>query len=327
MTQSIVGIDVSKLTLDIALLHESKVKYLKIKNNSSGFQRLHNWLLKHDCQQTHVCLEATGQYGFAVAGYLYAHGFQVSVVNPARIKAYAASRLKRNKTDKADALLIAEFCQKENPPLWSPPRPAFSALKDLVHQLDDFMACKQQIRNRQEFQSDVSLVNTNLQELIDFLDLKIEELKAAIHDLIQQDAQLNHQQALLVSIPGIGDLTAAKLLAEVRDFLDFDNSRQLTAYAGLNPRQYQSGSSVHRKSRLSKTGNASLRRSLYMPAIVAMRHNPVIQEFAQRLLDNRKPKMAVVGACMRKLLVLAYGVIKSDTPFDPHFAQESAVCP
>jgi transposase len=86
MTQSIVGIDVSILTLDIALLHESKAKYLKIKNNSSRFQRLHNWLLKHDCQQTHVCLEATGQYGFAVAGYLYAHEFQVSVVNPTGLR-------------------------------------------------------------------------------------------------------------------------------------------------------------------------------------------------------------------------------------------------
>ena len=327
MTQSIVGIDVSKLTLDIALLHESKAKHLKIINNSSGFQRLHNWLLKHDCQQTHVCLEATGQYGFAVAGYLYAHGVQVSVINPARIKAYAASRLKRNKTDKADALLIAEFCQKENPPLWSPPRPAFSALKDLVHQLDDFMACKQQIRNRQEFRSDIPLANTNLQELIDFLDLKIKELKAAIYDLIQQDAQLRHNHTLLVSIPGIADLSAARLLSEVRDFLDFENPRQLTAYAGLNPRQYQSGSSVHRKSMLSKTGSATLRCSLYMPAIVAMSHNPIIREFSQRLLDNDKPKMSVVGACTRKLLVLAYGVIMSDTPFDPLFTQKHAVCP
>ena len=327
MTQSIIGIDVSKQTLDIALLHDQQTKYLKISNNPSGFQKLHHWLAKHDCLQSHTCMESTGQYGYAAADYLYSHGFQVSMINPVRIKAYATSRLKRSKTDKTDALLIAEFCQKENPPLWCPPSPVFSALKDLMHQLNALMACKQQQRNRLEFESSAPLVNAILHEHIAFLDEKIQELKKAIHDLIQQDDQLKHQHARLVSIPGIGDLTAAKLLAEIRDFHNFENARQLTAYAGLNPRQYQSGSSVHRKSRLSKTGSSSLRCTLYMPAIVAMRHNPIIHEFSQRLLDDGKPKMSVVGACMRKLLVLAYGVIKSDTPFDPLFAQEFAVSP
>jgi len=322
MTQTIMGLDVSKHTLDASLLHDGKTYYQVVQNDLSGFQQLSAWLKAKKCQQVHICLEATGQYGFAVAEYLYYCKYEVSVVNPARIKAYAASRLKRHKTDKADAFLIAEFCQKEKPALWCPPSPVFSALKALVHCLDDFMAMQQQERNRTEFSSNNPLVESFVIEHIAYMDAKIKMLHSAIHEQIQQDPQLKHCCELLESIPGIGELTAARLLAEIRNFHDFRNARQLTAYAGLNPRQYQSGSSVRRKSRLSKTGNASLRRALFMPAIVAKNHNPVIHDFCQRLADRGLSKMAVVGAAMRKLLVLSFGVIKTELPFDPNFAQE-----
>lgn len=325
MTQSIVGIDVSKLTLDIALLQVEQVKYLKVKNDLNGFKVLDQWLKKYGCQEVHACMEATGQYGFAAADYLYMSGYQVSVVNPARIKAYGVSRLKRNKTDKADAFLIAEFCQREKPGLWSPPRPAFKALKALVHQMDALKAIKQQERNRQEFGRDEPLVDAVLHEHLEFLEGKTQLLCQAIRELISQDAQLKHHYDLLVSIPGIGETSAVRLLAEIRDFREFSNARQLTAYAGLNPRQFQSGISVHRKSRLSKTGNATLRKALYMPAIVAKGCNPVIRDFCQRLSDRGLCKMAIVGAAMRKLLVLAYGVIKTDMSFDPHYVQNIAV--
>ncbi len=122
-----------------------------------------------------------------------------------------------------------------------------------------------------------------------------------------------------MSIPGVGELTAARMLAEIGDFRAFETSRQLTAYAGLNPRQYQSGSTIHRKSRISKTGNTNLRYALYMPALVAYRYNPLIKSFCKRLLENDKSKMVVICAAMRKLLVLAYGVIKSNKPFDPNY--------
>ncbi len=314
------GIDVSKLTLDVALLYDERTKYLKVDNNLKGFKTLEQWLKRNGCQKVHACMEATGQYGYAAADYLFMCGYQVSVVNPARIKAYGASRLKRNKTDKTDALLIAEFCQREKPGLWSPPEPAFKVLKALVHALDALMAIKQQECNRQEFSADIPLVDAILYEHVEFLDEKIRLLRKAIHELIRQDAQLSHQYDLLVSIPGIGESCASHLLAEIRNFHEFTNACQLTAYAGLNPRQFQSGTSIHRKSRLSKTGNAALRHALFMPAIVAKKHNPIIREFSQRLSDRGLCKMAVVGAAMRKLLVLAYGVIKTDMPFDPNYA-------
>jgi len=319
MTQSIVGMDVSKHSLDVVLLHPEQKHYQVVENNLAGFEYLSSWLQAKGCEQVHICLEATGQYGYAAAEYLYLCGYDVSIVNPARIKAYATSRLKRNKTDKADALLIAEFCQKEKIALWSPPKPVFKALKDMVHCLDDLKAMRQQERNRMEFMASDPLVESMRLEHLTWLDEKIKTLRAAIHKHIQQDPQLKHHSALLISIPGIGELTAARLLAEIRDFHEFRNARQLTAYAGLNPRQYQSGSSVYRKSRLSKTGNGNLRHALYLPAIVAKNHNPIIRAFCQRLTDRGLSKMAVVGAAMRKLLVLAYGVIKTDSTFNPEF--------
>jgi transposase len=321
MEQAIIGIDVSKNSLDVVLLYKGKKYYHVVKNNLSGFQHLSSWLKRKRVQQVHICMEATGQYGDAAATYFYQSNYQISVINPARIKAYAASRLSRNKTDKADAMLIAEYCQKENPPLWCPPKAVFRSLKALVHYLDALKSMRQQERNRLACNSSQQLVKDMLLEHIALLDKKIKDSYRAIHKLIQSDPQLKHYCALLISIPGVGELTAAKLLAEIRDFQDFENARQLTAYAGLNPRQYQSGSSVHRKSRMSKIGNTHLRYALYMPAIVAMKHNPIICDLCQRLSERGLAKMAIVGASMRKLLVLAYGVIKSDSSFDPNFSQ------
>jgi len=157
MEEFVMGLDVAKHTLDVILLVNRRPKYLVVANQPDGFRQLQEWMGSHGFWQGRVCLEATGQYGFAAAEYLYECGYMVSVVNPARIKAYAASRLQRNKTDKVDAKLIAEFCQKEKPPLWSPPRAAYRVLKALVHYLDDLMGQKRQEKNRTEFGMDVDL--------------------------------------------------------------------------------------------------------------------------------------------------------------------------
>lgn len=124
------------------------------------------------------------------------------------------------------------------------------------------------------------------------------------------------------SIPGIGKLTASRLLAEIGDISVFQGAPQLAAYAGLNPKGFHSGSSVHKKTRISKQGRAQLRSCLYMPAIVAMSHNPIIQAHSARLASRQLAKMAIVAAAMRKLLHLAYGVLKHQMPFDPNFGTQ-----
>lgn len=319
MAQPILGIDVAKETLDVALFKDEHMFNQQFDNADNGYQLLTLWMSRLGVVQAHVCLEATGQYGDGVAEYLFQHDYPVSIVNPARIKHYANSKLRRNKTDKADAQLIAEYCLRERPALWTPPPASFKDLQALVRHLDDLQTTRLQESNRLVSGVHTLAVVEQLKALIAFLDNLITDTKKAIQTQINDCPQLKHAQDLLVTIPGIGHLTAAKLLGEVRNLLEFEDARQLAAYAGLTPRVFLSGTSVHKKSRLTKTGNANLRKALYLPAIVAKRWNPIIHLFCDRLTQSGHMPMEVICAAMRKLLHLAYGVLKSDTPFDPNY--------
>jgi transposase len=325
MIQPVLGIDIAKDTFDSALIVEGKSRTAHFENSPTGFKQLGKWVRKYTAAGVHACMEATGQYGEALAEYLYEQGWQVSVVNPARIKAYANSKLRRNKTDKADAQLIAEYCLREEPGLWSPPPASFKALQALVRRLEDLQAVYQQESNRLKSGETDPLVIANLKDHLRYLEEKIEQIKQAMQAHIAADPELKQRFDLLVSIPGIGPLTAAKLLGEIRDVCAFDSPRQLAAYAGVTPRNVSSGTSVHKKARMSKTGNANLRKILYMPAVCAKRYNPIIQTFCQRLLASGLKPMEVIGAAMHKLLHLIYGILKSGKPFDPNFLQKHAL--
>jgi transposase len=320
MSQAVLGIDVSKDKLDVVLLQGEGRQHQQVANSASGYVRLVGWLRRAGVEEVHACLEATGQYGEGVAQYLYAQGYQVSVVNPARIKAYGDSKLRHSKNDKADAALIATYCQRERPALWTPPEESVRELQALVRHLEDLKNTRQQQRNRLQSGGSSARVRADLEALVAFLDQQIKEVTQEIRDHIKRHPDLKRQHQLLKSIPGIGSLTAAVLLGEVRDIRGFLSARQLAAYAGLVPRQHESGSSVHKKPRLSKRGNAHLRKALYLPAVVAMTHNPLMRALRERMAKTGHTKMAIIGAIMRKLLHLAYGVIKTGQPFDPHHA-------
>lgn len=319
---SVLGIDVSKATLDVVLVNGNRPKHKVFKNQPQGIERLQSWLAARGVEQLHACLEATGQYGEAVAESLYHSGYQVSVVNPARIKRYGESKLHRNKTDKADAALIAEFCQKENPPLWAPLPAEVQHLRALVRRLDDLEKIARQENNRLQSGQRNARVLLDLQLHLVFLQVSIQAIRQAIQEHIQTHPALKRQQDLLVSIPGIGKLTAARLLAEIGDIATFEGAPQLAAFAGLNPQNNRSGSSVNRKTRISKQGRAFIRYILYMPALVALRHNPIIVALKQRLQARSLPKMAIVVAAMRKLLHIVFGVLKNQIPFDPDYGKQ-----
>jgi len=320
--QSILGIDVSKSTLDVVLIAKSGSSHRKISNTSQGYHQLEKWLEDRQAGKVHVCLEATGQYGEAVAEYLDACGYQVSVVNPARIKRYGESKLHRNKTDKADAALIAEFCQKENPTSWQPLSPEIKHLRAFVRRLEDQKANLQQEVNRLKSGEKDTWVVGDLQSHIDYLRERIAATEKEIEDFVNKTLGLKSQQKLLATIPDIGDLTANTLLAEIGDVSIYDGAPQLAAYAGLNPQAHRSGSSVHKKTRISKQGRSELRSCLYMPAIVAMSYNPVIQDLSLRMAKRGSLKMEIIVAAMRKLLHIAYGVLKNQLPFDPNYAAQ-----
>lgn len=326
MFQSTLGIDVSKDTLDVVLLQDDHKAYGTFDNHKVGFAKLLGWLVSQKGGQVHACMEATGQYGDEIAEYLHQGGYGVSVVNPVRIKRYGESKLHRNKTDKADAALIAEFCRKENPVLWEPLPPYLKQLRQRVRRLDDLQANYQQERNRLiSGITDLWVVEDITDHLKD-LSNRIQTLKKAIFQVIAETPELQDQLDLLVTIPGIGKLTAARLLAEMGDISSFEDAPQLAAYAGLNPKGFRSGSSVHKKTRISKEGRAYLRYLLYMPGVVARNHNPIIRQFCDRLAQRNLPKKAITAAAMRKLLHLVFGVLKHKQPFDPNYLMQSAFC-
>lgn len=321
---TILGIDVAQATLAVALWRDGAVvEQAEFDNTQTGFNKLHRFLKKRQAVPAHVCLEATGRYWEQLAEFLFEHGYDVSVVNPARIKKYAESQLKRNKTDRLDAEIIADFCQSQQPPLWSPPSPAQRELQTLVRHLADLESDRQRQRNRlhalQHAAHPSSTVIDNLQQQIAFLTDQIAQVKQAIQDHIDHHPDLKQQRDLLDSIQGIGPLTAAKLLGEYGDMSQFTDVRQVVAFAGLNPRHRQSGTSVRGHTSISKMGRSSIRASLYMPAVVAKRANPRLAAFVDRLAARGLCQMEIIVAVMRKLLHFAFGVLKSGQPFDPNF--------
>lgn len=317
MSDFVLGIDVSKAKLDCALRNaEGKLRHKVVDNSVEGFKRLMDWLEARGVERLHVCMEATGVYWEAVAEFL-ADGTQttVSVVNPAQIKAFGASQLVRTKTDKVDAGLIAQFCAERRPASWQPPSAAEQALRAMVLRLDALQNMHTQEINRLSVAR--AAVREGIEEHLAWLDDQIARLIGQINDHIDSDPDLHDKRQLLESIPGVGERTVAVLLAFYADPTRFGNARQAVAFAGLDPRQHDSGSSVRGRAHLSKIGHAFVRKALYMPAIVTAYKTRWGSIFRKRLAANGKHSKLIIGAMMRKLLQVAYGVLKSGKPFDP----------
>lgn len=318
-----VGIDVSKRKLDIAVLLNSKVKSKVVANDPSGFAELDKWLRGRNISDTnaHLCLEATGPYSEQAALALVSYGWIVSVVNPARVKGFAQSDLVRNKTDRADAALLARFCAALRPSVWTPTSPAYRQLRAMVERLQALKDMHQQEANRLEAHhaSGEITVLPNIENHIAWLNKEIAELQHTINDHIDGHPELKQDADLIASIPGIGDVTVAKVLAYAGNIRRFANGKALAAFIGVSPRQRQSGSSVKGRTMISRTGHADLRKALYMPGMVALRHNTVLQVFGERMKANGLVPKAVIGAAMRKLVHIIYGVVKSGKPFDANF--------
>jgi transposase len=317
MPDGYLGIDVAKANVHAVLIVDEIERKHSFANNDKGFAQLDGWLAHRKVGHVHACMEATGAYAEALAAHLADRGHTVSVVNPARIKGYAQSELTRTKTDPVDAALIARFCKALRPTAWLPPAPEVRELQGLVRRLESLTQTRQQERNRAQMPGVVAPVADSIAALITHLDQQIAALESQIRSHIDRHPKLRQQRDLLESIPGIGAKTTASLLGELPDLTRFTSVKQVAAYAGLSVQQHLSGSSIHGKPRLSKRGNAKLRKALFYPAMVAIRFNPLIREFAQRLRAAGKREKAILGAAMRKLLHIVYGVLRTGRPFNP----------
>jgi len=315
MAKITLGIDISKAKFDAAvLLADNKVKTKKFDNKINSFLALIEWLDKIGIQDFHACMEATGNYGQALATYLDELGYQVSVVNPAQIKGFSQSGLARNKNDRADSILIARFCRAINPKPWKPAPLHIQELQSWVRRLEALQAMEQQEKNRLGVAS--AHVKASIETVIKHLGQEIKAVQERIKGCIEEHQELRDNQALLETIPGIGQATISRVLAFIGNAADFRNAKHLSAFLGLSPRQHQSGSSVQGRTRLSKTGNGGLRKAFYMPAIVAKQHNPIIRAFCEKLKKAGKSMMVIIGAAMRKLVHLIYGVLKTGKAFE-----------
>ena len=265
----------------------------------------------------HFCMESTNIYGEALAECLCDQGYTVSIVNPARIKGFAQSELSRTKTDKSDAALIARFCIAMQPASWTPDPIEIRALRALVRRLESLMEMRQQEVNRLHVAPDV--VVEPLQAHIHYLDESIRETKQRIKQHIDNHPDLKDKKKLLESIPGIGEATIPVILSEFANIVKFKNAKKLAAFIGVAPREKQSGHSVHGRTTMSKMGRSLLRKAFFMPALVALRYNPILIAMKLRLTAAGKAKMVIVGAAMRKLIHIIYGVLKNGVPFNAHY--------
>jgi transposase len=315
-----IGIDIAKLTFDACLIRPSgKPQKKSFPNTPEGFAKLIRWVAHlaadANCQ---FCMEATGSYYEALAIFLAEANQQVSVINPHRTHHAAEASGAGNKTDPADAFALAEYCRKENPPLW---RRSASEVRTLVAMLRRLNALKTHLTQERNRLGDPGVagqveVVASLKKSIAFLKSEIAELQKQIKLHIKKHPDLKKDHELLTSIPGIGDVTAAWILAELPDIKCIASAQSAAAFGGLAPREYRSGTSVRRETHLSKRGNVHLRRALYMPAMTAARFNPAVKALYDRLLARGRCHMVAIGAAMRKLLMLAYGVLKTQKEFE-----------
>jgi len=315
----IIGIDISKAKFDVALLLGERVRHAAFFNTEAGFEQLLAWLSKHrpdPAAALQACMEATGNWGLELADFLHAQRVQVSVVNPARIKAFAQSELARNKTDRLDAGLIARFCRMHAPPAWVPAAAHLRELRELVRRCDALKAARVQELNRQKAGFASPAVARSIAAHIEWLDGQIEAVMNEVRHLIAADPALSKNLALIRGITGFGEVSAIILLAELPNIADF-TPKALAAFVGLSPSEHSSGTSVRRPGKISRIGAERLRSMLYMCALSARRHNKALAEFIGRLTAAGKAPKVILVAVARKLLVYAHAVIRTQKPFLP----------
>jgi transposase len=323
MARAVVGIDVSKLKLDIALLFNGKVKSKVLDNTTEGHKSLLEWLGKSKAAMApmHVCMEATGVYYEALALALHEAGLKVSVVNPSCIKGFGHSENIRNKNDAIDAGLIARYCAAMDPAPWTPPPLEQRQLRAWSLRVQALKDIRQQEENRLEAHTITGMkdVATHVEKHIMWLDTEIKKLEKEIDNHIDRHPGLKHDAELISSIPGIGATTVARILGHLGDIRRFESAKALSAFIGVTPKQRSSGTSLKGRTVISRTGSTSLRAALFMPSLVARRHNPILNQFAERLLATGMAKKAVICAVMHKLTHLIYGVIRTGKPFDANY--------
>lgn len=320
------GIDVAKAKLDCCLLVDiakNKIKSKSVENSPQGIADLLIWMTKQNIihADLQAVMEATGIYHELAAIKLHEAGVTVSVANPAQVKYFARGLAVRTKTDAVDSRVLARYGALVQPLRWTPPPPEARVLKDLLARREAITQDLQREKNRQEateIAQNSVLIQQSLGDSIHFLTRQLKKIQSHIDDHIDRHPSFKRDLELMKSIPGIGEKTGAQLLA-IMHSNTFNSAEQLSAYLGVVPVERQSGTSVMGRAKLSKAGPARVRGTLYMASVVAIKYNPHVKALYARLLARGKSKMSALGACMRKLVHLCFGVLKTQKNYQADY--------
>jgi transposase len=330
-----VGVDIAARTLAIvfAPTDAPPLSALAVPNDRVGWQALIDRLTANGATPatTLIVMEATGAYWQGLATALHIADWPVSVVSPGRVRAFAHARMRRAKTDAVDAALIADFGHRMTPERWSPPPPEITALQLLLRERDDLIAIRTQLSNQRHAMAHLPQGASALGMARGVVAQVVEEQIAVIERAIKRQAAatttLATEIARLTTITGVGALTAAIVLTEIRPLRGSATPAEVVAFAGLDPAPRESGTSVRGARHISKTGNARVRQAVYMAALSAVRFNPVLRPFYERLLARGKKKKVALVAVARKLLVLMVTLLTYERDFDPDWAMRHAATP
>ena len=318
--QNVIGIDVSKKKLDICAIFDGKTKKKIVDNSVSGFKFLRNWISQNNIKNPHICMESTGCYSEGVAEFFHKLGFKVSVVNPLQIKAFRNSKLIRQKTDSVDAKVIAEFCLQNDPSPWNPRSPEKKELHNINVRISALKTEVNRASNALENKNLSKVILKSIHDEIKFLKNQIALLEDEAQKIINSNQNLKEQFDRITKIKGVGEKLALAIIADMPDVSNFQKSGQFSAVAGVSPSHFQSGSSVRGKSHISRLGSKSIRKVLYMSALVVKNHNPHFQKFVQKLQKKGKAPKVIIVAIMRKLMCILFGMLKNPSNFDPKLA-------
>lgn len=314
-----------RLGIDIALLgfvavlrwDEKRQVRAQFSNNSSGFRKLSRWLRQHFAGQVIAGVESTNTYAEALLHWLYAAGHVVYLLNAEQVAHYARCRGVRNKTDNSDAAVVAAFLVEHEGTPWVPPAPEQKTLRELTRARSQLIATQTALRCQIKTAGPAGA--SHLKTVLRAVVAQVASIMQEIESHLRAHSSLDQQVRRLMTMDGVGLVTAAILIAELPPVGPKTDPRSIAGWVGLTPRRYQSGN-FELPARLSRKGNSYVRDALYMPALVAKRYNPLLRAFALRLTAKAKRPGAILGAIAHKMLRILVGMLKSNTDFDPNWS-------
>ncbi len=331
-----IGIDISKATFTACFCRSysnGKVEVsdvLKFDNCKTGFNQLLKWARKNKgiIHQTVFVMEATGIYYEPLAYHLANLRLQVSVVLPNKVKHYGHSLNIKSKTDIIDARIIAQMGAERSLELWQPPSPVLKRLRDLTRLYTDLKAQRTVFENRLQAieagSEPLAFIIQSTQSVIKKLNTEIQKCEAQIGTLIKSEKWLSEKMNKILTIKGVGLITAAIVVAETQGFRLINNVKQLASYAGYDVVERESGTSIKGRTKISKKGNSRIRAAMHFPALVASRYNEDLKNAYQRINQSRPSKMVGATALQRKLLILIYTLWKNDTVYEQRTKQKTS---